>query len=84
MNIPEKWFFIGTNESEKQSKNSNYYNYFFKKFGKDYGFFPDSRYYSDGGHNFTKNTLRSGFTEITFEEFKLYILKKPSKIIEVW
>lgn len=84
MNIPEKWFFEETRESEKQSKNSDYYNYFYKNFRKDYGFFPGSRYYSDGGHNFMRDKLRSGFTEISFEDFRRYILNEPEKSIDLW
>ena len=41
MNIPEKWFFKGTKESEKQAKNSNYYKYFHNNFGTSYGFFKN-------------------------------------------
>ena len=84
MNIPEKWFFKGTKESEKQSKNSGYYKYFSENFGKDYGFFVDSRYYSDGKHNFMQDKLRSGFTEISFEDFKCYVLREKEKSIDLW
>lgn len=84
MNIPEKWFFEGTRENERQSKNSDYHSYFYKNFGKNYGFFPGSRYYSDGSHNFTKDALRSGFKQISFEDFKRYVLNQPEKIIELW
>ncbi len=84
MNIPEKWFFRGTEESENNCKNSDYYNYFFKKFGKDYGFYPRSRYYSDGGHNFTRNPPKRNFIEISFEDFKRYVLNEPEKVIELW
>lgn len=84
MNIPEKWFFEGTKESEKQSKNSAYYDYFFKNFRKDYGFFTDIRYYSDGKNNFTRASVRKGFKEISFEDFKRYVLNEPEKTLELW
>ena len=82
MNIPEKWCIKGCKELEKlldpktnvigNKSDAYYYNPFSEELLK-------SRTW-----NYFYGPIDKDWQIITVEEFERYILKQPSKIIEIW
>lgn len=83
MNIPEKWCIQGCEElkallNPKTNVRGFYSNfYYYNKFSKNLLISRNWSYLRD-------KPDKEDWQIITVEEFERYILKEPSKIIEVW